>query len=221
MMDFKGVAYDVDGVLLDTECYQWKGWVEPLKKFGVELSEEEYIIKYAGKTGAIIEEALIKEHRLAVEKGSLLRAKEALLMKWFAKEKLDLMPYAVEGIEHFNSIIPESVVCSGGPKNEIILKLKRTGLLGYFGEERIASSNEVKRGKPYPDIYLYAAKLMGVKPAKCIAFEDTQYGVQSAKDAGLFCIAMPNKWSRLQDFSRADLVAKNFREAIKLLDNLL
>jgi HAD superfamily hydrolase (TIGR01509 family) len=142
-------------------------------------------------------------------------------MQWFSTEKLQLMPFVVEAIEYFNQLQLRPAVCSGAPKDEILLKLRRSSLSKYFNPDKVASRDNVKRGKPFPDIYLHAASLIGLEPEQCMAFEDTQYGVQSAKDAGLYCVAIPTKWSRFQDFSRADIVLKDFRETIKYCSRLL
>ncbi len=66
----------------------------------------------------------------------------------------------------------------------------------------------------FPDIYLSAANSLGLKPADCLAFEDTKYGVNSAISAGLLCFAIPNEFSQQQNFSKADGVFKNLKEAI-------
>ena len=211
----KGIIFDLDGVLVDTEYYQWQGWVEVLKPFGIPLSKKEYF-NYAGKRGDIVESELIKNYNLKVEKGSLQKQKEKLLIKWFNEKKLKLMPYTREAAEFFtkNNKIKLGLA-SGGPRDEVILKLKRTNL--YFFFPVIVSGSDVKRGKPYPDIYLLTAKKLGIEPKKCLALEDTQYGVESAKSAGLFCFAIPNEYSLKQDFSKADKIFKSLKEVVDFL----
>ena len=76
----EGVIFDVDGVLADTEKYQWLGWVEHLKEFNVSLSKQQYL-KYAGKQGYAIETEIIKDFSLPVKKNSLLSKKEATLIE--------------------------------------------------------------------------------------------------------------------------------------------
>ena len=104
-------------------------------------------------------------------------------------------------------------IATGGPKDEIILKLKKINLYSLFSV--ITSSSEVKRGKPFPDIYLLSAERLGLKPEECLALEDTQYGLEAAKSAGLNCFAIPSKFSQKQDFSRADKIFNNLEEVIK------
>jgi HAD superfamily hydrolase (TIGR01509 family) len=212
MQLIKGIIFDLDGVLVDTEGYQWQGWVEILKPLGISLSKEEYF-KYAGKTGNIIESELVKDYNLKIEKGSLLKQKEELLIEWFSSKELKLLPYAKEAIEFFIDKKMKIAIASGGPKDEIILKLKRIDLYSLFPV--ITSSGEVKRGKPFPDIYLLSAERLELKPEECLAFEDTQYGLGAAKSAGLTCFAVPGEFSVKQDFSRADKTFTNLKEAIE------
>jgi HAD superfamily hydrolase (TIGR01509 family) len=213
--NIEGVIFDVDGVLVDTEKYQWLGWVEPLKKYKKSLTKQEYF-KYAGKQGDVIESELIRDFNLPIEKNTLLTEKELLLIKWFKNKSLKHMPYAKEALEFFLKNNVKLAAASGSPREEALLKLKRTELLLLF--EFIIGGSEIKRGKPFPDIYLQAAKMLSLNPNKCLAFEDTQYGVESAKSAGLFCFAVPTEFSAKQDFSKADEIFENLGDAITFLN---
>ncbi|MFH1285217.1 MAG: HAD family phosphatase [Candidatus Micrarchaeota archaeon] len=215
MKNTKAVVFDLDGVLLDTEGYQWQAWVEVLKPLGVALPREESF-KYSGKHGTIIEEEIIKKYNLNAARGSLLEKKEKLVTEWFSSKKLELMPYAKESLEFFSARLPLAVA-SSGPREEVLLKLERSNLLHFFST--VVSGSEVARGKPFPDIYLLAVKKLGATPQECISFEDTQFGVESAKSAGLTCFAVPNAFSRAQDFSKADKVFKSLKEAVEAIIN--
>jgi HAD superfamily hydrolase (TIGR01509 family) len=210
-MQFKGLIFDLDGVLVDSEYFQWQGWVLPLRKFGIELSKEEYF-HYAGKTASIIEGELIKNYNLDIKPGSLFHEKEKLLIEWFESGDLPLMPFAREAIEFFQGLNLKLAICSGGPRDEVHLKLKRKDLVKYFPV--VVSRDDVINGKPSPDMYALAAEKIGLPPEECFSFEDTMYGLQAAKAAGLTCYAIPNEYSRKQDFSSADKVFKNLNEAV-------
>ena len=214
----KGAVFDVDGLLVDTEGYQYRGWVEVLKPLGLTITPEEYF-QYAGKTGSLIEQELVKKYGLKIKERALIEVKEKLLIKWFGKESLKPMPHAKEAVQFFIDKGLKIAVCSGSPEEEIKLKLRKTGLDKF--SLIITSGNDVKRGKPFPDSYIMAAKKLGLKPEECMAFEDTQYGLQSAKDAGLKCLAVPSQYSTKQDFSRADGIFPSLREAVDFVKNHL
>jgi len=211
----KGVIFDLDGTLLDTEKYQWRGWLVAMEEMGVRLVPEDYLL-YAGRSGKMIDEELIRRFGLSVSIGSILARKKELLMRWFGEEELIVYPFAEEAICHCRDNGYGIALCSGGDIEEVALKLERSGLGKYF--EVVVSGSDVERNKPFPDIYMRTLSLMGMTPDNCLAVEDTQYGLQAAKDAGLRCFAVPHELSRGQDFSRADRVLDSLEGLIDYLD---
>ncbi|MDD5752914.1 MAG: HAD family phosphatase [Candidatus Pacebacteria bacterium] len=209
--NIKGIIFDLDGVLLETEYYQWQGWVIPLRELGIELTKEKYY-DYAGKNGKQIEKELIRDFNLNLNEGELLSKKEPLLIKWFEEKKLNYMPFAKEAVEFFSSNF-KTAICSGGPKDEIILKLKNAELIEYF--PIIVAGSDVEKSKPAPDIYLKAQELIGLSKEECLAIEDTQYGLEAAKGAGLNCVSIPNEYSLKQDFSKADMICNSLKDLIE------
>jgi HAD superfamily hydrolase (TIGR01509 family) len=97
--------------------------------------------------------------------------------------------------------------------------LNRLGIIHYF--EVIASGNSVERGKPFPDIFLYTAQQLQVEPSQCVVLEDAEKGVVAARQAGMKCIAVPNKYTQNNDFSSATKVVSSLREiTVAFLDTL-
>lgn len=217
LRQLKGIIFDLDGVLADTEYYQWQGWVEALKPYGILLSKEKYF-DYAGKREDIIEKELIKKYNLKIKKGELLDKREKLLIEWFSSKKLKPMPWVKEAVVFFAKEKKiKLAIASSGPKDEVILKLKKINFYSYFPV--IVAGSEVKRGKPYPDIYLLATKKLKLKPKECLALEDTQYGTESAKTAGLVCFAIPSEYSKKQNFSKANKIFPSLKEVIEWFKN--
>ncbi|MBD3208432.1 MAG: HAD-IA family hydrolase [Candidatus Nealsonbacteria bacterium] len=208
----KGVIFDLDGVLVETEYFQWRSWQEALNPFDVSLSKKKYF-DYAGKTGLLIAKELVEDYQLSVDPQSLLTEKEALVLKWLKEKQFKRMPYAKKAIEFFVKRSLKVGVASGSPQDELILKLEKTGLDGIVGIT--ASASEVEKGKPEPDVYLLALKRMQLKASESVCFEDTEYGARAAKAAGLTCFAIPNEFSQKQDFSVADNIFVDLREAVR------
>jgi HAD superfamily hydrolase (TIGR01509 family) len=212
LMKIKGVIFDLDGTVLDTEVYQYLGWVEPLKELGIKFTEEEYI-KYVGKPSPVIDPLLIRNYNLKIKEGSLLAKKMALLEKWFRTRELEFMPYAREAIDFFHRNGIKLAIASGGSREETTMKLRKKGILSMF--DFISSgSDDVKRGKPEPDIYIHSLKGLGLEKGEVIVFEDTRDGMMSAKSAGIKCFVIPNRFTRNQDFSEADRVFPSLKEAV-------
>ena len=210
----KAAIFDMDGVIADTEPFQFNGWREVLKPLGIELTKKDYL-DYAGDTGQYIEKKIIKKYRLKAEKGSLLREKERFLKHWFETRKLKTMPYAKEAIGFFRERGLKIGLATGSTVWETELKLRRLGMEREFPV--IATRDRVERSKPHPDVYLYAAGQLGVQPAYCVVFEDTEFGLRAAKAAGMACLAIPNELAVKQDFSAADGVFKGLKEAIEFV----
>lgn len=211
MEKISAVVFDLDGTLLRTEHFQWKGWVEALKPLGIRMSARDYY-DYTGKSGILIEDMLVKRYSLEIGRGSLLAKKQHFLEKWFRTENLYWMPYARSAINFFKGKGLKVAVATSSPKEEMHLKLRRAGAEKLFDQS--ICQDDVKRGKPYPDIYLFACDRLGMAPENCIAFEDTYNGFKSAKDAGLKVAVIPNPYSRAQDFSSAWRVFASFKEAM-------
>lgn len=209
----KGIVFDLDGVLIDTEGLQVKAWIEVLKDYGIflpKLSEKE-IIPFRGKSAKFIAEDLKKRYNLKAKEKELVKKRDEYILKIYQKRKIKLMPWTKEALEFFGFYY-KVALASTGSKKEVLFKLKKSGFKKYF--QVIVTRDDVKKGKPAPDIYLKAAKKLKLKPQNCLAIEDTQYGVESAKSAGLFCFAVLNEYSKKQDFSKADKVFNNLKEVV-------
>lgn len=216
LSQIKGIIFDLDGVLVDTEELHYLAWVKVLKPSGINLSKEEFCA-FAGKQIEIIAEELLEKYNLNVAKEKLVKQRRKIAIEYFKNSDVKLMPYARLAASFFakkNNV--KLGLASGSIKEIVRLKLKKAGLYNFFSI--IVAGDDIKRGKPYPDTYLLAAKKMKLKPKDCLALEDTQFGVESAESAGLFCFAVPNKYSRKQNFSKADKVFKNLKEAVKYID---
>jgi len=85
--------------------------------------------------------------------------------------------------------------------------LELLNIKNYF--DTIVSGEDVKNGKPAPDIFLLTCQKLKVKPEECIAIEDSQNGVLSAKNGNLKCIAVPTSLTKHMDFSKADYIIDN------------
>lgn len=214
-MIIKGVIFDLDGVLVDTEELHYLAWLKVLELLGLNLSKKEFCA-FAGKQIDIIAEGLIKKYNLNTTKEKLTSHRRKIVVEIFKDSDVKMMPYAKKAVAFFAKETKVNLaLASTGIKQMVLMKLKKTGLYNFFSV--IITGDDVKRGKPYPEIYLRAVKKLKLKPKDCLALEDTQFGVESAKSAGLFCFAIPNEYSRTQNFSRADKVFKNLKEAIEYI----
>ncbi|WP_371099587.1 HAD family hydrolase [Streptomyces sanglieri] len=172
------VIFDCDGVLVDSERIAVRIEVQIGAELGWPLTADEVIEKFVGRSNKSISELV--DARLPGKSAAWQERYEVL-----HREAVDRELVAVEGIhEALAAIALPTCVASSGSHEKMRHTLGHTGLYAHF-EGRIFSATEVARGKPAPDLFLHAARRMGVEPAACAVVEDSKYGVQAARSAGM------------------------------------
>lgn len=176
---FDLVIFDCDGVLIDSEWLANRVEVEELANIGISISLEHYLDLALGRTNDEVEEALFAIHGLKIPCGFWHKVQ---VRQEVAFREL-LTP--IEGIEECltNLEIPHCVASSSNSKR-LDLTLRTTGLYPHF-EGQIFGRECVRKGKPEPDIFLYASAKMGISPARCLVIEDSIHGINAANAAGM------------------------------------
>jgi len=181
-LSFDAVLFDCDGVLVDSELITNRVLTSMLGELGWSLTVEETMQIFVGK--AVKDEAPLIESRTGVAITSewlmqfRARRNEVLDRELVAIPGALLAVQAVHG--QFNGRI---AVASGADRHKVEMQLSKVGMLDHF-EGRISSGHEMARSKPYPDVYLAAAKALNVDPARCAIVEDTVTGVTAGVAAG-------------------------------------
>lgn len=173
------VIIDCDGVLVDSEPIANRVLAAHLTRAGLPTSYDDSIAAYIGLSLEAVLKLAEERHgrRLPADFAATLQAET------FAAFARELRP--VDGVVAALDALPwPSCVASSGTHDKMRLTLGVTGLLPRF-EGRIFSSAEVARGKPFPDLFLHAASRMGAAPADCVVVEDSRFGVQAARAAGM------------------------------------
>ncbi|WP_419996509.1 HAD family hydrolase [Streptomyces boninensis] len=175
------VIFDCDGVLVDTERLAVRIDLEVAHELGWELTESEIVDLFMGKSTASVREIL--DARLGPERAELWqrRYRERFAAGLDGLQAVEGVVAALDAIA--DAGLPTCVASSGGHE-KMRGTLGRTGLYDRFAG-RIYSASEVAHGKPAPDLFLHAADRMGYDPAVCAVVEDSQYGVQAARAAGM------------------------------------
>ncbi|WP_344033116.1 HAD family hydrolase [Streptomyces luteireticuli] len=176
---FDLVIFDCDGVLVDSERIAVRVDARMLADLGCPFTEEEIVERFLGAA-----------------EGELVRAVEERLgrklepgwwkpyQRWY-QEAYDAELTAVDGVAEAlkESTLPVCLASNGGHE-KIARNLRTTGLHEHF-EGRVFSARDVARAKPAPDLFLHAARTMGVEPSRCAVVEDSRYGVRAARAAGM------------------------------------
>ena len=181
-LDFDLVIFDCDGILVDSEPIALRLNAEMLAELGWYPSDDEIVDLFLGRSMA--------SNLLVIEERTGRPVPEAwterFRMRMHEAHEAELTEIA--GVrEALDGIVARGVsrcVASSGTPDKIRHSLARCDLAGYFGDA-VFSASEVAHGKPAPDLFLHAAARMGVAPARCAVIEDSRYGVQAARAAGM------------------------------------
>lgn len=203
-MPIKAILFDHDGTLVDSEPTHWRLWQEVLRTHGAVLTEQHYKDYYAGMPTAANAADLAERFAIDQTPAALADAKYAITRAFLARDAFPLMPGVREVLPLFQARGLRLGIVTGAGRNGVEATLRAHSLHGFF--ETIVTSDDVTHSKPAPDCYLLAAKRLGLRPAECVAIEDTEHGVGAAAAAGIACLAVPNEMSRHHDFSRATAV---------------
>ena len=186
--EIAAVVFDLDGVLLDSEA----AWVKVKKEFTEETGghwKEQAQWDMLGMSSIEWSRYMHDELGVPVPPEQISSAVADRLAQQY-REQLPLIPGALEAVRSLARHWPLGLASSSN-RNVIDLVLQAAGLAEAF--EATVSSEEVGAGKPAPDVYLEAAKRLGVEPAECVAIEDSANGLRSAHAAEMAVIAIPNR----------------------------
>jgi HAD superfamily hydrolase (TIGR01509 family) len=176
---FELVIFDCDGVLVDSERIAIRVDAIVLADLGWPLSEAEIIERFVGRS----EEYFVREIEAHLGHPLPRRWEDAYQHLYTDAFEKDLQ--TVDGVvEALDQIITATCVASSGGHEKIRRSLRLTNLYERF-KGRIFSASEVANGKPAPDLFLHAAACLGVPPARCAVVEDSRYGVEAARAAGM------------------------------------
>ena len=208
-MELKGVIFDMDGVIVNSEPLHVKFECDILKSLGIDFPANGFP-EYAGLAMDKFWLSLKERYNLPQPVEELLVYDTAMRAKLFRQqEHFDAPAGVLSLIKSLKRGGMPLALASSSHTMVIDAILDRMGFRRYF--DVVVSGFELKNGKPAPDIFLYASDLLGTPHAETMVVEDTANGVLAAKNAGMKCFGYQNPTNPTkQDLSQADLVSDNF-----------
>lgn len=173
------VVFDCDGVLVDSEPLALRVLGETLAEAGLRLDAAALAERFLGRSLASTVRILSDELGLALDDAALLAMRQALYASFRAS--LQPMPHVTEALDGLRAQV---CVASSSQPERVEMSLRLTGLWPWF-EGKTFSAAQVARGKPAPDLFLYAAARMGYDPGGCLVVEDSPAGIEAAHRAGM------------------------------------
>ena len=213
----KGIIFDMDGVLIDSEPLYKTLNGKLFKELGFSLTDDEYA-QFVGTTDEKMLSDLKKRYSLEQSVDEMNQLREEIHMTFFKSAKLYPM-------EHLNSLLDwakdkalKLAVASSTDEKFVLLILKKIGILDSF--QTIVCGNHINRSKPAPDIFLKAAEQLELKPEQCLVIEDSRNGVKAGRNAGMTVIGFQSDGGS-QDLSESHKKVDSLKEAKVVIEELL
>jgi beta-phosphoglucomutase family hydrolase len=187
---FGAYLFDCDGTIADSMPLHYLAWKKALGEWKCEF-DEKLFYAWGGMPVAEIVSTLNQKHGLNMPVEAVSRRKESLYFELLPQ--LKAVPEVLEHIEAGYGRTPFAVV-SGSTRESVIASLESLNLLDRF--DTLVCAGDYKNSKPDPEAFLLAASRLGVEPARCLVFEDTEMGIQAATAAGMASVKVPMPWER-------------------------
>jgi beta-phosphoglucomutase len=213
----RAVIFDFDGVITDSEVLHLRAFNQSLVPYGIEISTKDYYKNYLGFSDFDCYKALIDNGLLKIDERQIsdLIKKKSKIFEELTKTE----GRTIEGVHEFLQMLEENnipmAICSGSLMVEIEFMLDEAQLRHFF--TLIVSAEQVKKGKPSPEGFLLTLKKLNkqcrppIAAGECIVIEDSHWGLQAGRAAGMHTIAVTNSYDAEQ-LSLAEKIVSNLNE---------
>ena len=216
-MEIKAVLFDMDGLMIDTESLSTEAFINSAKAQGYNMTKEE-TLKVLGFTKASIYQFWIDYFQgTNVDGKKLVDDHYEYIENVLYTVGPEKMPYVEELLKYLRENNYKIAVASSSDTADIKNNLEKTKLEKYIDE--IASGAEVENGKPAPDVFLLAAKRLGVDAKDCLILEDSKAGIKAGKASGAMVFMVPDMFTVDKECEdTADRILTNLGEVIEILE---
>lgn len=189
--DFAGYIFDLDGTLVDTMPLHFRAWEVAMKRAGLGCPlDEDLFYSLGGVPTRRVAELIAAHYGLRIDPEAVFHHKESLFRELQGDARL--IGPVVDFARRFARTHPVAIA-SGGPRDIVHRSLELTGLAPLFPV--VVTADDVVHGKPAPDMFLLAARRMGVEAGLCLVFEDAEPGMRAAESAGMKWVRVPSRKS--------------------------
>lgn len=214
----RAALWDLDGTILDSREAHWLAWRTYSEGLGHPVSRRFFDDTFGFRNEVILRMRLGEDLSDAqVER--MAGEKETLYRQVLRQGRIQALPGVRDWLAAFRAAGWRQALASMAPRDNIAVTLGGLGISDLF--DAIVASEDVRQGKPNPEVFLRAAELIGVPPSRCVVIEDSPQGVEAAGRSGMRCIAVgPNARHLGADLSLASLADADISAAEQLLMSL-
>jgi len=212
---YKATIFDLDGVLIETEGLHINAMRMAFSDLGYDLTPEDINSTIARAPVEYVPE-LLNKHKWDINKSEKIISKFREIFHPLWDKEVVLKPGVMELFKELqgkNIIISLATNSSLKTTTKFINKFELQNFFSF-----VTTADEVTRRKPDPEIYLIAKAKIKIDDEEILAIEDSGVGTRSAKSAGLKVVAIPNDYTKKQDFSSADYVCNSLQEVVNLFE---
>ena len=189
MSNIKAVLFDLDGTILDSEKVYMRFWMESARQQGYPL-EWDTALRLRSCDSSVAKDIIETATGIPGSYAKIRALRRQFMTEFLKDNDLEIKPGAIEFLNRIRPLpVRKAIVTTSAPYEKLPM-LRKYGIADYF--DQIVSVKDVKRGKPFPDIYLFACSQLGLSPQECVAIEDSPNGVKSAYEAGIHVIMVPD-----------------------------
>ena len=214
----KAVIFDMDGLMLDTQRMATLAWKQAVSTFGFQLTDE-IILKLLGRNQKDSNEILRNEFGPEFPFDDCRNLARKTYSNEMTKNGIPVKEGLFPLLEYLENKPMKIAVATSTAREFTVQRLERTNLISHFPV--IVTGDEVTRGKPFPDIFLNASKLLKIPPKHCVVLEDSFSGIQAAFSAKMIPIMVPDLFEPTDEIrSLAYAVVPSLNEAKKEIEKL-
>lgn len=215
--DIKGVLFDLDGLLVNSEKLYWDANIQAADEEKLGTPKDAYL-KLTGATVKEMQDFYHKYFKTDEDRDRFIKRTDDLVWEWTDQGKLKLQPGVQAALDKFQDLGLHMAIASSNYENVVEHAMWATGIRNYFDFH--LSYLDVQKGKikakPAPDIYLAAAKKINIPKENLLVFEDSSTGVQAAKNAGIKVVMIPDLIAPTpKDRENATMICESFFEFLK------